>query len=264
VIDSKIVYTSRDFTVKVVLTEDTDTHPDEFGCYSDDDMVAWKSDQWRYVDVTATVTANGHTIGENTLSGVEHGTLGDGTEVDALNVTVPDSAALNVVYEALCDARDTLTPRALDTVFDFFGMAVPQETTPPNADAVSAARLIMHTHPQALPGALVALRAMGVAEPIIVLAEAREREILQAMFNRTMDKLEADSARKVSVMVHSDGEVTAEAPNDVTVEISYPMADDDRECEGCGLPCYREDNVGTWVHREGFGYGDDHPPRISD
>jgi hypothetical protein len=73
--------------------------------------------------------------------------------------------------------------------------------------------------------------------------------------------IENQSAREdtvVTVYLYSDGETDVTAPNGITVNIEYMLAEGDTHC-GCGCVIYR-DEYGQWLHRDAPEvWGDDHP-----
>lgn len=65
-------------TFTVTLHEDVDASPLDYmnegedGCYSTEDIAAWRNDEWRYVGVVVKTTTS-----EASVWGVEYGRLGD-------------------------------------------------------------------------------------------------------------------------------------------------------------------------------------------
>lgn len=62
-----------DFRVEVV--KDLDGRPDDFDCYSEDDVAAWKRDDWEYIIVTVTPVSGevAYEGAAQSLGGVEYG-----------------------------------------------------------------------------------------------------------------------------------------------------------------------------------------------
>lgn len=72
------------------------------------------------------------------------------------------------------------------------------------------------------------------------------------------DTQSAQEPTVVTVYIYSDGETAVDAPNGITVNIEYPLADGDDYC-GCGCIIYRNE-YGRWLHRDPPEvWGDDHP-----
>lgn len=127
--ETRVIYSDNGSMIVTVQAETDDeiTAPDG-DCYTDEDVAAFHRGEWGYVVLTVAVRFNGTRIGRATLGLVDHGTLADGTEVDAFawapavvngNTTTMGSSLWGVAEEAVSDAwwlSQRLTGGALATV----------------------------------------------------------------------------------------------------------------------------------------------------
>lgn len=99
------------WTVTAEISPDCDSSPDEFDCYSPDDITAWRNDEWRFVVVCVFVEdADERLWGNATLGGVEHGCL-DQVDIDALTDKPGEYSVVrehDMIREALEDAVSAL------------------------------------------------------------------------------------------------------------------------------------------------------------
>jgi hypothetical protein len=74
-IDSKDVGTVDGFDITARLVPDEDTRPDEFECYTAEQLDAWRNDDWSYVGTEITASREGIALGSAYLGGSEYGSL---------------------------------------------------------------------------------------------------------------------------------------------------------------------------------------------
>jgi transposase len=60
-----IEWESEGYTIKATLHEDNCTHVRDSDCYSQEQIQAWKKDEWFYVGVVLSVSYNGTEIDDN-------------------------------------------------------------------------------------------------------------------------------------------------------------------------------------------------------
>lgn len=97
------------FELTVHLEPDTECNAHDYGQkYSDADLAAWQLD-WRFVGIVVEA-ARGRVLGHAGLWAVEHGTMGNGQQTDALSRggLFSGDTKETVVTEAIMDAVDTL------------------------------------------------------------------------------------------------------------------------------------------------------------
>lgn len=118
--DMRTLYDAHGWTVTAEAIPDEDIASPDGDCYSARDVELF-GDTWDYVTLHVSVDLNGATIGEDWLSGVEHGEL-DGVTADAFDLTPPQygqgkdgtatltmgSPLSSVVIEAIRQAGDWL------------------------------------------------------------------------------------------------------------------------------------------------------------
>lgn len=98
---------TRDFfkhgllTVAVRMVADEDATPEEFECYSTDDIAARFFGRWQFVGLSVTVTWDEVQIAEDSIWGVEHGTMGNGVVANAMSLV---DALGDIMSNALGDA----------------------------------------------------------------------------------------------------------------------------------------------------------------
>lgn len=116
-LDSKVIFSRDEFVVTLRMEPDDDVSPEEFECYDQSDLSAWRNGQWQYVTVSAHVEWDGVEIGSDSTGGVEHGSLPE-VEADAFEMTPGrtegnavhmGSTAWHVTVQALSNAGDWLT-----------------------------------------------------------------------------------------------------------------------------------------------------------
>lgn len=111
-IDSRHVGTVEGFEIDAKLVHDCDTTPDEFDCYSDEQIAAWQADHWMFVGTIITASKAGLELGTSSLWGSEYGDMpgieefvnplrGNGEEF--VNGYGPD-----LIAEAITEARAML------------------------------------------------------------------------------------------------------------------------------------------------------------
>lgn len=62
-------------TVTAALLPDYQTRPEDFDCYDQEDIRAWRDDEWQFVGVVVTVLVGESVLGVDSLWGVEYGEL---------------------------------------------------------------------------------------------------------------------------------------------------------------------------------------------
>lgn len=108
--DSVTLYDENNITVTVRIDwTDHHSNPGIDGDWATpDDIKAWIRGAWYYVTIAASVTVSGAELTTDYLGGVVHGTLGNGTEVNALEITKrTDSAAGSSAVELATEALST-------------------------------------------------------------------------------------------------------------------------------------------------------------
>lgn len=63
-----IAWESEGYTIRATLHNDTDTHVQGFDCYSQEEIQAWKNDEWFYVGVVLSVSYNGIKLEDHAAS----------------------------------------------------------------------------------------------------------------------------------------------------------------------------------------------------
>lgn len=101
ILDTRELFRHGQLTVTVRMVADGDATAEEFECYDAADIAARFFGRWQFVGLSVTVTWDEVQIAEDSIWGVEHGTLGDGTEVDAMSMA---GTLGDVVDNALGDA----------------------------------------------------------------------------------------------------------------------------------------------------------------
>lgn len=84
------------------MERDDDSEPFDAECYTEDDILAWQSDDWSYVGIIVAVTFNGAKISEESLWGIEHGHMPSGY-VNAMDDS-PNSNLWRVAEETVSAA----------------------------------------------------------------------------------------------------------------------------------------------------------------
>lgn len=124
-IESKIIWKGPEFiSVHARMVEDTDSTPDDADCYDDITKEAWSNDGWRYVGVIVELEVLGVTFGEDSLWGIEHGTLpydrGDDDENDTYEV---EANAFEWVANETYTNEDNLTVHVMGSPLQGTAMA---------------------------------------------------------------------------------------------------------------------------------------------
>jgi hypothetical protein len=93
-----IVITDTDIpalSYRVDILPDYDTYPEDFDCYDESQIAAWRNDEWRYVGVVVTPIVGGFELplAEASLWGVEYGTSAASAEMLAREYPGPDLIA---------------------------------------------------------------------------------------------------------------------------------------------------------------------------
>lgn len=83
IIDTRDFGVIEGFDIKAVMLADYDSTPDDADCYSDEDIAAWKRDEWRYVGIEVIASRAGVELGTDSIWGTEYGTL-DGRDINPL------------------------------------------------------------------------------------------------------------------------------------------------------------------------------------
>ena len=63
-----IAWESEGYKIKATLHDDTCTHVNDYECYSQEEIQAWKNDEWFYVGVVLSVSCNGIEIDDHAAS----------------------------------------------------------------------------------------------------------------------------------------------------------------------------------------------------
>ena len=84
----------------LAMIREDDSDPEDSDCYSDEDIAAWRNDEWEYVGIIVTATLADGRTGEGSLWGVDVGGYYPGTELSQAWDAVTDAIA-----EAVCDAE---------------------------------------------------------------------------------------------------------------------------------------------------------------
>ncbi|PVA17108.1 hypothetical protein DDJ46_17820 [Mycobacteroides abscessus] len=111
IIDQKDLGIIDGFNVVVYLVPDVDSTPYDADCYSDDDIAAWKRDDWGYVGTIVKASREGIVLGESSLWASEYGVF-DGKSISPLdgeghqfiNGYGPD-----LISEAITEAKANIT-----------------------------------------------------------------------------------------------------------------------------------------------------------
>jgi len=124
IVESRTLFECAPLTVTLEAWTDEESSPADAECYSPEDVALFTSGEWQYVMLRAVVTVDtgqpGHhemIIGEDSLSGVEHGHMSD-VECDAFEMTggwsegnahFSGSSAWSVVVDAVGQAESLMT-----------------------------------------------------------------------------------------------------------------------------------------------------------
>lgn len=105
-IDNKQLGTIDGFDITARIEHDSDITPNDFDCYSDEVVAAWKSDRWHYVGLIVTASRNGIELGSDSLWGIEYGDMPGVDEwLNPLN-NMDDYE--DIIDHAIEQAKDTL------------------------------------------------------------------------------------------------------------------------------------------------------------
>ena len=67
-VGDSITWQCEGFDITTRIEFDHDTRPDQFDCYSEDDIKRWENDEWFYCGVVLSVSKNGILIDEHAAS----------------------------------------------------------------------------------------------------------------------------------------------------------------------------------------------------
>lgn len=96
VVETRALFSSGDLAVTVDMIADPDARPDnefdpgdgpEAQAAAEAYMRRWQAGDWQYVGMRARVTWRGNPIGEDSLWAIEHGTVREGVNADAWEMT---------------------------------------------------------------------------------------------------------------------------------------------------------------------------------
>lgn len=120
IIATRELGTIAGFEVRAHLEPDLDASPEDYDCFDQADIDAWKNDQWEFVGVVVTASKEGIDLGTGYIGAVVHGQIGE-KSVDALedepgfivnNVPDPDTFAsgygVGLVSDAIAAAKAKL------------------------------------------------------------------------------------------------------------------------------------------------------------
>lgn len=96
------------FDVIAEIFLDTDSSTSDADCYSEEDVRAWRNNDWEFVTIRVAASIKGHTYGVAYIGGTEHGTLGDGREIDALSGGAFDYYGEELIAEAVKEATEAV------------------------------------------------------------------------------------------------------------------------------------------------------------
>lgn len=105
-IDSKDLGTIAGFDISAAIEPDCDITPNDFDCYDQQTIDAWKADRWYYVGLVVTASRDGIELGSSSLWGIEYGDMpGIDEWVNPLN-QMDDYQ--DIVDDAIEQAKQTL------------------------------------------------------------------------------------------------------------------------------------------------------------
>jgi hypothetical protein len=115
-IDWKVLPAVEGFDIRVSVVYDEDCHPESFDCYDEQQVKAWRADEWMFVGVIVTASRRGHSLGSASLWGLERGWFPGAEErfTDPL-VHGADDFIPDLVEQAVLEADEELS-RLLETV----------------------------------------------------------------------------------------------------------------------------------------------------
>ncbi|MFD4356846.1 hypothetical protein ACFWPX_30140 [Nocardia sp. NPDC058518] len=100
------------FTIRAAMHDDTTATPHREKCYSPADIAAWKADEWSYVGIVVTASLAGVDLGEDSVWGMEYGTLGNGKDIDPLTTgddeTFANGNGHDLINNAMTEAEHKL------------------------------------------------------------------------------------------------------------------------------------------------------------
>lgn len=67
-IGDSITWQFEGFDITARIEFDDDTRPDQFDCYSEDEVKRWENNEWFYCGIVLSVSKNGILIDENAVS----------------------------------------------------------------------------------------------------------------------------------------------------------------------------------------------------
>jgi hypothetical protein len=117
-IDQKVLYAGANDQVCIWLTiePESDVEPEEFQCYSKENLMRWHNGDWSYVYVTVSVEIDHIVVATSSLGGVEYGTLDDTTTADVRDITDPEGISYPLTEQALSEARAWFAALGADPV----------------------------------------------------------------------------------------------------------------------------------------------------
>lgn len=111
IIDTRDFGTIDGFDIRAVMLADHDSTPFDADCYSDEDIAAWKRDEWRYVGIEVIASRAGVELGTDSIFGMGYGMIG-GRDIDPFMGDDADTFANwyrgDLIAGAIADARATI------------------------------------------------------------------------------------------------------------------------------------------------------------
>jgi hypothetical protein len=111
-IETRPIGTIDGFHIAARIVPDTDTRPDDYECYTDEQTEAWKRAEWSYVGTIVTASKAGVALGESSIWGSEHGYVNDGSgwisPLDGDGANFINGYGPALISEALTEAKSTL------------------------------------------------------------------------------------------------------------------------------------------------------------
>lgn len=102
------------FTLTARKYYDTDGTPDDYDCYTANQVTAWRADEWQFVGLRVTASVDGIELGSADLWSIEDGRYTCTTEDDVvtdvrdLDPLTDDDYLTDLTAEAIATARDNL------------------------------------------------------------------------------------------------------------------------------------------------------------
>lgn len=116
-IETRSLGTVDGFDITARIVPDTDTSADDYDCYTEEQIAAWRRDEWSYVGTIVTASKAGLDLGESSLWASEYGHVGESgtgwiSPLDGDGDSFVNGYGPDLIAEAIADAKAVLTELA--------------------------------------------------------------------------------------------------------------------------------------------------------